>query len=67
LGKEIATWRGDKESVSFVPLHELDEQPKLIKAGHMKDYQVRTFSPIRDMAINEVYIASRAFVSGVDV
>ena len=33
---------GEEKNVSFLPLHGLDEQPKLIKAGYMKDYQVRS-------------------------
>lgn len=39
LQKEIE--HSSNDAVSFVPLHELDEQPKLIKGGYMKDYQVR--------------------------
>lgn len=38
LQKDIE--HSSNEAVSFVPLHELDEQPKLIKGGYMKDYQV---------------------------
>jgi SWI/SNF-related matrix-associated actin-dependent regulator of chromatin subfamily A member 5 len=43
LEKEIGMW-GEEQGVSFVPLHELDEQPILVKGGYMKDYQVRSFS-----------------------
>jgi SWI/SNF-related matrix-associated actin-dependent regulator of chromatin subfamily A member 5 len=46
LEKEIRLW-GEKEGPSFVPLHGLDEQPKLVKAGYMKDYQVLIFSVSR--------------------
>jgi SWI/SNF-related matrix-associated actin-dependent regulator of chromatin subfamily A member 5 len=38
---------GEKEAPSFVPLHGLDEQPKLVQGGYMKDYQVRIFSGSR--------------------
>jgi len=40
LQKEME--RDYREAVSFQPTHVLDEQPKLIKAGQMKDYQVST-------------------------
>lgn len=41
LQKEVGV--NQKEGVAFVPIHSLDEQPKLIQAGTMKDYQVKTF------------------------
>jgi SWI/SNF-related matrix-associated actin-dependent regulator of chromatin subfamily A member 5 len=44
LEREISMW-GEKEDVSFVPLQELVEQPKLVKGGYMKDYQVTSFPP----------------------
>ncbi|KAF9468349.1 P-loop containing nucleoside triphosphate hydrolase protein [Collybia nuda] len=42
LQKEVE--RDSKENKSFFPLHELDEQPKLIKGGYMKDYQLQGLS-----------------------
>ncbi|KAF8063974.1 P-loop containing nucleoside triphosphate hydrolase protein [Lyophyllum atratum] len=42
LQKEME--REYREGVSFQPRHVLDEQPKLIKAGQMKDYQLEGLS-----------------------
>ena len=33
-----------KDRPPYVPLHELDEQPKLVKGGEMKDYQIQGLS-----------------------
>lgn len=41
LQKEMEREHG--RVISFVPTHVLDEQPKLIKGGQMKDYQVGIF------------------------
>lgn len=40
LGKEL---KGSSDSGSYVPLHELDAQPRLVKGGEMKDYQVCSY------------------------
>lgn len=41
IEKDLKTSNND---TLYIPLHELDEQPKLIKNGIMKDYQVRVHS-----------------------
>jgi len=33
-----------KDRTPYVPLHELDEQPKLVRGGDMKDYQLQGLS-----------------------
>ena len=51
----------------YVPLHQLDEQPKLIEGGTMKDYQV---SPDCSSAIAATLMslsASRTVFPGLDV
>jgi SWI/SNF-related matrix-associated actin-dependent regulator of chromatin subfamily A member 5 len=40
LQKEI---HASTDKATYVPIHQLDEQPKLIKGGSMKDYQVTEF------------------------
>jgi SWI/SNF-related matrix-associated actin-dependent regulator of chromatin subfamily A member 5 len=40
LQKEI---HASTDKAAYVPIHQLDEQPKLIKGGSMKDYQVSEF------------------------
>lgn len=37
IAKEVTD---SKDQNPYIPLHELDEQPKLIENGKMKDYQV---------------------------
>lgn len=41
LQNEISAWH-DQDAPSFVPLCTLDQQPKLVEGGTMKDYQVRS-------------------------
>ncbi|KAG6887770.1 hypothetical protein C0992_010819 [Termitomyces sp. T32_za158] len=42
LSKEIE--RTHRDAISFKPMHRLDQQPKLIKSGEMKDYQLEGLS-----------------------
>ncbi|KAG6830939.1 hypothetical protein H0H92_013867 [Tricholoma furcatifolium] len=58
--------RTHKDSISFKPLHSLDMQPKLIKGGQMKDYQVRGGHKLTMWASN-LTSARRAFIFGDDV